>query len=206
MDSRIVDATAVEARRPHLNAAETTALCRSNMDDWPPKRRAQVDRRGRSTIGRGHKRPASDPIQARRAAEIAVPTSGDENIVAIDREHGPIHPFAATLTAQDDGRLARLPTDDTASGVLPGTTCRSAADLRLLDRFGLFIRTGDLIRTRARLTLADRVFEFHRLARVETAPAPVTSGPTCAVAGSAGPNAVIPGLRAGEARVARGGW
>ena len=103
MGGQIVDAAAVEARRPRLNAAEKAAMRRGDTDDWPPRRRAQSDRDGRWIVKRGRKRPADDPNQARHAADIAVPVFGSKNHVAIDRAHGLIRRFTVTHAATHDG-------------------------------------------------------------------------------------------------------
>ena len=137
MGGQIVDATVIEARRPRLNAGEKAAVRRGDTDDWPPKRRAQIDREGRWTIKRGRKRSADDPKQARHAAEIAIPVFGYKNHVAIDREHGLIRCFTVTHAAAHDGaQLEHLLARNTGSAVWADTAYRSRANLALLDRRG----------------------------------------------------------------------
>ena len=216
---QILDATVIEARRPRLKAAEKEAVRRGDTpDDWPPKRRAQIDRDGRWTLKRGRKRAPSDDGGLRRQAttEIVVPVFGYKNHLAIDRAHGLIRRFAVTHAAAHDGaQLGRLLGDNTASAVWADTAYRSKANLALLDRrglvpqfqrakprgrpmppniargnaararvrakvehvfatqkrrFGLVIRTVGLVR--AKLTLANLVYNLRRLAWIETRPAP----------------------------------
>jgi IS5 family transposase len=133
---QIVDATVIEARRPRLKAAEKEAVRRGDTpDDWPPKRRAQIDRDGRWTIKRGRKPEGGN---ARQVVEIAVPVFGYKNHLAIDRAHGLIRRFSVTHAAAHDGaQLGRLLGDNTASAVWADTAYRSKANLALLDRRGL---------------------------------------------------------------------
>ena len=133
---QILDATVIEARRPRLKAAEKEAVRRGDTpDDWPPKRRAQIDRDGRWTIKRGRKPERGN---ARQGVEIAVPVFGYKNHLAIDRAHGLIRRFAVTHAAAHDGaQLGRLLGDNTASAVWADTAYRSKANLALLDRRGL---------------------------------------------------------------------
>jgi Transposase DDE domain len=139
MGGQIVDATVIEARRPRLTQAEKATIKGGGVPaQWPPARRAQIDRDGRWTIKRGKKREVPPGGQPRQV-EIAVPVFGYKNHVGIDREHGFLRRYSIThAAAHDGGQLgAVLDRDNTASDVWADIAYRSAANLALLDRRAL---------------------------------------------------------------------
>jgi IS5 family transposase len=142
MGGQIVDATVVQARPARLTAEEKATLRRGGTpDDWPPARRAQIDRDARWTIKRGRKRPppADATPQKRQAVEIAIPVFGYKNHVGIDRAHGLIRTWTVThAAAHDGGQLSEiLDASNTASTVWADTAYRSAANLALLAKRGM---------------------------------------------------------------------
>jgi transposase, IS5 family len=142
MGGQIVDATVVQARPARLTAEEKAAIRRGDTpDDWPPARRAQIDRDARWTLKRGRKRPAAKEgtPKKRQAIEIAVPVFGYKNHVGIDRAHGLIRTWTVThAAAHDGGQLGEvLDADNTASTVWADTAYRSAANLELLAKRGM---------------------------------------------------------------------
>jgi transposase, IS5 family len=145
MGGQIVDATVVQARPARLTAEEKTTIRRGDTpDDWPPARRAQIDRDGRWTLKRGRKRPRPEegaPVK-RQPVEIAVPVFGYKNHIGIDREHRLIRTWTVTdAAAHEGGQLGRLlDPDNTASSVWADTAYRSAANLTLLTKRGLVAR------------------------------------------------------------------
>jgi IS5 family transposase len=105
MGGQIVDATIVQARPARLTADEKAALRRGDTpEDWPPARRAQIDRDARWTLRRGRKRrPQEGQPTSRQATALAVPLFGYKNHVGIDRRHGLIRTWTVTHAAAHDG-------------------------------------------------------------------------------------------------------
>jgi hypothetical protein len=102
-----------------------------------------MDTDGRWTIKRGRRRSRDDgELQARVAAEIAVPVFGYENHLGIDRCHGFIRSFtvtdAVTHEAASSGSSS-IP-DNTPIGVWADTAYRSPANVALLARRGLVLQ------------------------------------------------------------------
>ena len=146
MGGQIVDATVVEARRPHLTKQEKQTLRGGGTPTgWSKARTRQIDRDGRWTIKRGRK-PAppagGNERQAATATPIAVPAFGYKNHIGIDRRHGFIRRFAVTDAARHDGSQlgAVLDPENTASDVWADTAYRSKANFGLLARRGLVAR------------------------------------------------------------------
>ncbi len=139
MGGQIVDATVVNARRPHLTEEEKTTLKGGGTPGhWSKARKSQIDRDGRWTIKRGRKRKPK-PGQCRQAeVEIAVPAFGYKNHVTIDRRHGLVRRFRVTHAAAHDGRQLRevLDPDNTASSVWADSAYRSKANIAFLERRG----------------------------------------------------------------------
>ncbi len=139
MGGQIIDATVVEARRPHLSKSEKQTLRDGGTPSgWSKARARQIDRDGRWTLKRG-KKPKPPEGAQRQGGEIAVPMFGYKNHIGIDRAHGFIRRFTVTHAARHDGSQlgAVLDADNTASDVWADTAYRSRANLALLDKRGL---------------------------------------------------------------------
>jgi IS5 family transposase len=139
MGGQIVDATVVQARRPHLTQDEKDTLKGGGAPpDWSPARRAQIDTDARWTLKRGRQRPP--PQGAPRTAQpaIAVPMFGYKNHIGIDRAHGFVRRFTVTHAARHDGAQlgALLDAGNVASAVWADSAYRSQANLHLLERRG----------------------------------------------------------------------
>lgn len=140
MGGQIVDATVIEARRPHLTKEEKGTLRGGGTPSgWSKARTRQIDRDGRWTIKRGKKAPPPEGLARQAGAEIAVPMFGYKNHVGIDRTHGFIRRFTVTHAARHDGSQlgAVLDEQNTASEVWADTAYRSRANLALLEKRGL---------------------------------------------------------------------
>ncbi len=140
MGGQIVDATVVQARRPHLSKDEK-AIVRDGgtPPGWSKARTRQIDRDGRWTIKRGRKVPPAEGTQRQALDGIAVPLFGYKNHIGIDRAHGFIRRFIVTHAARHDGSQlgAVLDPGNTASDVWADTAYRGRANLELLARRGL---------------------------------------------------------------------
>jgi len=142
LGGQIIDATVVEARRPHLTRDEKDTIKGGGVpDDWTPARRAQIDTEGRWTIKRGRKREAPGGGQPRQAlGAIAVPMFGYKNHLGIDRTHGFVRRFVVTHAARHDGsQLGEvLDRSNLARSVWADTAYRSKANLAMMERRGFF--------------------------------------------------------------------
>lgn len=140
MGGQIVDATVVQARRPHLNKDEKQTIRDGGIPSgWSKARTRQIDRDGRWTIKRGRKAPPPEGVQRQATSEIAVPVFGYKNHIGIDRTHGFIRRFAVTHAARHDGSqlAALLDPANTASDVWADTAYRGQANLAVLEKRGL---------------------------------------------------------------------
>jgi transposase, IS5 family len=137
MGGQIVDATVIEARRPHLNKDEKATLRDGGTPaDWSKARTRQIDRDGRWTIKRGRKATPPEGAQRQAATEIAIPMFGYKNHLGIDRAHGFIRRFVVTHAARHDGSQlgAVLDGQNTSSEVWADTAYRSKANLALIEK------------------------------------------------------------------------
>ena len=127
MSGQIVDATVVFAPKQRNTDAEKADLKAGRVPlAWAakPAKLAQKDRDARWTIKWSKAKPAED---GSKRVDIAVPSFGYKNHVAIDRRHGLIRTWIATDAARHDG--AQLPgllsKANTAGDVWADTAYRS---------------------------------------------------------------------------------
>lgn len=131
MGGQIVDATLVSAPRQGNTAEEKAAIKdgKTAAEIWPdkPAKAAQKDVDARWTVKFSKARPAAD---GKPQIDIAIPTFGYKNHVAIDRRFGFIRSFAVTSAARHDGALLRevVTKKNTASDVWADTAYRSKAN------------------------------------------------------------------------------
>jgi IS5 family transposase len=140
MGGQIIDATVIQARRPHLSKDEKQTLRDGGTPaGWSKAKKRQIDRDGRWTLKRGKKVPPPEGAPRQMATQIAVPMFGYKNHVGIDRSHGFIRRYTVTHAARHDGSqlAAVLDAANTASDVWADTAYRSRANLALLEQRGL---------------------------------------------------------------------
>ncbi|MGH6890805.1 MAG: IS5 family transposase [Dongiaceae bacterium] len=131
MGGQIVDATLVSAPRQHNTADEKDAIKagKSAAEIWPeePAKAVQKDVDARWTVKFSKGKPAGD---GKPQIDIAIPTYGYKNHIAIDRSFGFIRSFEVTSAARHDGALLRevVTRDNTASDVWADTAYRSKAN------------------------------------------------------------------------------
>ena len=139
MGGQIVDATLVSApkqRNTEKQRADIKAG-KSAREIWPdePNTAAQKDVDARWTVKFAKARPRQDGT---KPIDIAIPTFGYKNHIAIDRRFGFIRSFAVTDAARHDGKLLRtiVTRDNTASDVWADTAYRSKANEAYLAEHG----------------------------------------------------------------------
>lgn len=139
MGGQIVDATLVSAPRQRNTEAEKAAIKESKTADdiWPekPAKAAQKDVDARWTVKFSKAKLKEDGT---KQIDIAIPTFGYKNHVAIDRRFGFIRSFAVTDAAKHDGKVLRqiVNTENTAAGVWADTAYRSKANEAFLEKRG----------------------------------------------------------------------
>jgi len=139
MGGQIVDATLVGAPRQRNTDAEKAAIKEGKPanDIWPekPSKAAQKDVDARWTVKFSKAKPKDDGT---KQIDIAIPTFGYKNHIAIDRRFGFIRSFAVTDAAKHDGKVLRtiVTRDNTASDVWADTAYRSKANEVFLEKHG----------------------------------------------------------------------
>jgi IS5 family transposase len=139
MGGQIVDATLVGAPRQRNTDAEKAAIKEGRSADeiWPekPNKAAQKDVDARWTVKFSKAKPKDDGT---KQIDIAIPTFGYKNHIAIDRRFGFIRSFAVTDAAKHDGKVLRtiVSRDNTASDVWADTAYRSKANEAFLAKHG----------------------------------------------------------------------
>lgn len=142
MGGQIVDATIVAAPKQRNTEAERAAIKAGQIPEgWAekPAKLRQKDRDARWTVKFSKARPREDGAPQ---VDLAVPTFGYKNHVAIDRRHGLIRGWTASHAAAHDGaRLAEvIDADNTAGDVWADTAYRSAKNEAWLAERGLVSR------------------------------------------------------------------
>lgn len=139
MGGQIVDATLVAAPKQRNTDAEKAAIKEGKAADeiWPdqPAKAAQKDVNARWTVKFSKGKPKTDgTIQG----DIAIPSFGYKNHIAIDREHGFIRSFKVTHAARHDGAMLRevVTKNNTGSEVWADTAYRSKKNEAWLRRNG----------------------------------------------------------------------
>jgi len=140
MGGQIVDATLVSAPRQRNRDGERQAIKEGKNagEIWPdePNKSAQKDTDARWTVKFSKAKTKEDGTK--HATDIAIPTFGYKNHIAIDRQFGFIRSFAVTDAAKHDGKVLRtiVTTDNTASDVWADTAYRSKANEAFLEKHG----------------------------------------------------------------------
>lgn len=132
MSGQIIDATLVAAPRQRNTAAEKAEIKAGLVPaEWQsrPAKLRHKDRDARWTVKFTKAKPASDGTLP--AVDIAIPTFGYQNHIAIDRGFGLIRTWKATDAAAYEGRVLReglLDKTNTAGSVWGDTAYRSKAN------------------------------------------------------------------------------
>jgi len=128
MGGQIVDATLVAAPKQRNTKEEKDAIRagKTAAEVWPdkPAKAAQKDIDARWTVKFSKARPAAD---GKVQTDIAIPSFGYKNHIAIDRRYGFIRKAVVTHGARHDGSQLRhvVTKDNTASDVWADTAYRS---------------------------------------------------------------------------------
>ena len=143
MSGQIVDATIVAAPKQRNTIEEKRAIRESRIPDgWKdqPAKLAQKDRDARWTVKYTKARPREDGSLP--PVDIAIPSFGYKNHIAIDRAFGLIRKWTATPAAAHDGARLEdvLDRSNTASDVWADTAYRSAKNEEMLSRGGFVSR------------------------------------------------------------------
>ena len=144
MGGQIVDATLVCAPKQHNTEEEKKAIREGRVpENWKaqPAKVAHKDRDARWTVKFSKAKERADG--SKPPVDIAIPTFGYQNHVAIDREYGLIRRWEATDAAAYEGARLReglLDTSNTASAVWADTAYRSKANEEFLARNGFVSR------------------------------------------------------------------
>jgi transposase len=139
MGGQIVDATLVAAPKQRNTAAEKDAIKagKSAAEIWPGNqaKAAQKDTDARWTLKFAKARALPD---GRRGIDIAIPSFGYKNSIAICRRFGFIRRGKVTDGARFDGRMLRdvVTRDNTASDVWADTAYRSRSNEAWLKSIG----------------------------------------------------------------------
>lgn len=144
MGGQIVDATLVSAPKQRNTEDEKRAIKEGRIpEDWrtKPAKLAHKDRDARWTVKFSKARERADG--SKPPVDIAIPTFGYQNHVAIDREYGLIRCWEATDAAAYEGARLReglLDKTNTASTVWADTAYRSKANEEFLAKNGFVSR------------------------------------------------------------------
>lgn len=138
MAGQLVDATIVAAPKQRMTDGEKAAVKRGETpEDWAanPAKAAQKDRDARWSIKYSKAKPAADGA---KRVDIAVPSFGYKNHVAIDREHGLIRGWSVTAANAHDGAqlMDVLDKRNTGAAVWADTAYRSAKNEKALKAAG----------------------------------------------------------------------
>jgi IS5 family transposase len=144
MGGQIVDASLISAPKQRNSDGEKQALKEGRIPEaWRAKsaKLRQKDRDARWKVKFSKAKERADGTRA--AVDIAIPTFGYANHVAIDRHHGLIRRWEATNAGAHEGRLLRqglLDPNNTASSVWADTAYRSQANEAFLAAHGFVSR------------------------------------------------------------------
>ena len=144
MGGQIVDATLVCAPRQRNSESEKALIKEGKRADeiWPddPNKAAQKDTDARWTVKFSKAKTKADGRP--HATDIAIPTFGYKNHIAIDARFGFIRAFAVTDAAEHDGKVLRqiVTNNKTSSSVWADTAYRSKANEDWLKHHGLSSR------------------------------------------------------------------
>lgn len=141
MGGQIVDATLVQAPRQRMTLEEKAAAKagKSAREIWPnkPHKAMQKDVDARWTVK--FTKAKERPDGTKPPVDIAIPTFGYKDHIAIDRRHGFIRSYEVTPANAHDGAMLRhvVTTDNLASGVWADTAYRSGTNEAWLADKGL---------------------------------------------------------------------
>ena len=144
MGGQIVDASLIAAPKQRNTQDEKAALKQGRIpEEWKakPAKLRQKDRDARWTVKFSKAKERADGTKA--AVDIAIPTFGYQNHIAIDRRHGLIRRWQASDAAAYEGARLRqdlLDKTNTASGVWADTAYRSKANEAFLEANGFVSR------------------------------------------------------------------
>lgn len=144
MGGQIVDATLVSAPKQRNTEDEKKTIKEGRIpEDWraKPAKLAHKDRDARWTVKFSKARERADG--SKPPVDIAIPTFGYQNHVAIDREYGLIRRWETTDAAAYEGARLReglLDRTNTASTVWADTAYRSKANEEFLEKNGFVSR------------------------------------------------------------------
>ena len=144
MGGQIVDASLIAAPKQRNTEDEKAALKQGRIPEtWKakPAKLRQKDRDARWTVKFSKAKQRADGT--RPAVDIAIPTFGYQNHIAIDRQHGLIRRWHASDAAAYEGARLRqdlLDKTNTASGVWADTAYRSKANEAFLETNGFVSR------------------------------------------------------------------
>jgi IS5 family transposase len=144
MSGQIVDATLVPAPKQRNTEEEKKAIKEGRIPEaWAERsaRLRQKDRDARWTVK--FSKAKERPDGTKQPVDIAIPTFGYQNHVAIDRGFGFIRKWSATDAAAYEGARLReglLDKTNTASSVWADTAYRSAANEEFMQKNGFVSR------------------------------------------------------------------
>ncbi len=144
MSGQIVDASLICAPKQRNTREENAAIKRGEVpEDWKkrPARLRQKDRDARWTVKFTKAKPREDG--SKPAVDIAIPSFGYQNHIAIDRRFGLIRKWQATDAAAYEGarlRAGLLDKSNTAGSVWADTAYRSNANEAFLRDHGFVSR------------------------------------------------------------------
>lgn len=144
MGGQIVDASLIAAPKQRNTEDEKAALKQGRIpEEWKtkPAKLRQKDRDARWTVKFSKAKERADGTKP--AVDIAIPTFGYQNHIAIDRHHGLIRRWQASNAAAYEGaRLRQEPLDktNTAGAVWADTAYRSKANEAFLEANGFVSR------------------------------------------------------------------
>jgi IS5 family transposase len=138
MAGQLVDATIVAAPKQRMTDDEKAAVKRGETpEEWAenPAKAAQKDKDARWTVKYSKAKPAPDGA---KRVDIAVPSFGYKNHVAIDREHGLIRGWSVTAANAHDGAqlMGVLDKSNTGSAVWADSAYRSGKNETALRKAG----------------------------------------------------------------------
>ena len=138
MAGQLVDATIVAAPKQRMTGGEKEAIKRGETpEEWAanPAKAAQKDTDARWSVKFTKAKPTADGA---KRVDIAVPSFGYKNHIAIDREHGLIRGWSVTAANAHDGAqlMSVLDRRNTGSAVWADSAYRSAKNEKALKERG----------------------------------------------------------------------
>ena len=139
MSGQIVDASLVAAPKQRNTDEEKAAIKAGGVPSaWrqKPAKLRQKDRDARWTVKFSKAKPRAD---GKSLPDIAIPSFGYQNHIAIDRRFGLIRTWEVTDAAAYEGRMLRhglLDASNTAKSVWADTAYRSRANERFMAKYG----------------------------------------------------------------------